>query len=103
MHRFLQGLIQLAAAYHHCQRGTLRGGSRLFISAFEKLEIFPADYGGVILGPALKIAKEHSRTVMALVEQADQLTRRFEPPVEDREYPSIVLSEGWQAKIPPNW
>jgi hypothetical protein len=37
---FLQGLIQLAAAYHHVQRGTLRGGLRLFASSREKLHKF---------------------------------------------------------------
>jgi hypothetical protein len=35
--RFLQGLIQLAAAYHHVQRGTFRGGVRLFDAALSKL------------------------------------------------------------------
>ena len=35
--RFLQGLIQLAAAYHHAGRGTNRGGIRLFDAALEKL------------------------------------------------------------------
>ena len=38
--RFLQGLIQLAAAYHHVQRGTLSGGLRLFASSREKLHKF---------------------------------------------------------------
>ena len=45
--RFLQGLIQLAAAYHHVQRGTFRGGVRLFDAAFEKLSGFPEGFLGV--------------------------------------------------------
>jgi predicted metal-dependent hydrolase len=34
---FLRGLIQLAAAYHHVQRGTTSGAARLFVSALERL------------------------------------------------------------------
>ena len=45
--RFLQGLIQLAAAYHHVKRGTLRGAVRLFDAAVTKLEPFPPGYLGV--------------------------------------------------------
>jgi hypothetical protein len=43
--RFLQALIQIAAAYHHLQRGerlhrgSLRGASRLFHAALARLEI----------------------------------------------------------------
>lgn len=45
--QFLQGLIQLAAAYHHVQRGTLRGAVRLFDSALRRLNSLPPSYGGV--------------------------------------------------------
>ena len=45
--RFLQGLIQLAAAYHHVQRGTLRGAGRLFDAALTKLAPFAEGHGGV--------------------------------------------------------
>src|SRR5215211_8289208 len=44
---FLQGLIQLAAAYHHVQRGTFRGGVRLFDAAFSKLATVPVHYCGL--------------------------------------------------------
>jgi DNA-binding Lrp family transcriptional regulator len=45
--QFLQGLIQLAAAYHHLRRGTLRGATRLFESALARLEAVPAGFCGV--------------------------------------------------------
>ena len=45
--QFLQGLIQLAAAYHHVQRGNQRGAERLFGSALAKLREFPPDYCGI--------------------------------------------------------
>jgi len=57
--RFLQGLIQLAAAYHHVQRGTLRGAGRLFDAALAKLEPFPAGYGGVDRAQVVEAAKRH--------------------------------------------
>jgi predicted metal-dependent hydrolase len=45
--QFLQGMIQLAAAYHHVQRGTYRGGVRLFDAALRRLEPFPRDFSGI--------------------------------------------------------
>lgn len=56
---FLQGLIQLAAAYHHVQRGTYSGGIRLFDAAREKLDEFPPGYGGVDRGAAMALAAQH--------------------------------------------
>lgn len=45
--RFLQGLIQVAAAYHHVKRGTLRGAPRLFEAGMAKLAPFPHGFCGV--------------------------------------------------------
>jgi len=56
---FLQGLIQLAAAYHHVQRGTFRGGVRLFDAALEKLAKVPEGYAGVDRGEAVTQAAQH--------------------------------------------
>lgn len=56
---FLQGLIQLAAAYHHVQRGTWSGGIRLFDAAREKLAGFPPGYGGVDRDASMALAAEH--------------------------------------------
>ena len=44
---FLQGLIQVAAAYHHVKRGTLRGAPRLFEAGMKKLAPFPHGFCGV--------------------------------------------------------
>jgi predicted metal-dependent hydrolase len=60
---FLQGLIQLAAAYHHVQRGTYSGGLRLFDAALEKLGRVPAGYGGVDRDEAVTWAVEHRARV----------------------------------------
>lgn len=79
---FLQGLIQLAAAYHHVQRGTYRGAMRLFDAAFAKLDPFPAGYGGVDRAGAVEAARRH-RTRIADDEEIDA-----------REYAKLTLVNG---------
>ncbi|HEX6086340.1 MAG TPA: DUF309 domain-containing protein [Thermoanaerobaculia bacterium] len=60
---FLQGLIQLAAAYHHVQRGTYSGGIRLFDAALEKLSRVPADYAGVDRNDAMTRGAQHREQI----------------------------------------
>jgi predicted metal-dependent hydrolase len=67
---FLQGLIQLAAAYHHVQRGTFRGGVRLFDAALRKLAPFPSGYFGIDRDDVVKCAASH-REKIARDEQID--------------------------------
>src|ERR1700681_2967726 len=57
--QFLQGLIQIAAAYHHVQRGTYRGAGRLFEAGLKRLEPFPAAYCGVDRAAAENAAGRH--------------------------------------------
>jgi predicted metal-dependent hydrolase len=63
MKQFLQGLIQLAAAYHHVGRGTYSGGIRLFDAALRRLEAFPPRYGGVDRDEAVVAANMHRRRI----------------------------------------
>jgi uncharacterized protein len=44
---FLQGLIQVTAAFHHLQRDNLLGTARLLRAALGRLERFPAYFGGI--------------------------------------------------------
>ncbi|MGN6184886.1 MAG: DUF309 domain-containing protein [Thermoanaerobaculia bacterium] len=67
---FLQGLIQLAAAYHHVQRGTMRGGVRLFDASLSKLSPFPNGYLGIDRASVIERAIEH-REKIARGEQID--------------------------------
>ena len=60
---FLQGLIQLAAAYHHVQRGTFRGAVRLFDAALEKLARVPEGYMGVNRTEACATAQFHREKI----------------------------------------
>ena len=46
---FYQGLIQVAAAFHHHQRGNLTGLGSLLRAGVEKLRRYPPTYHGVDL------------------------------------------------------
>jgi predicted metal-dependent hydrolase len=63
--QFLQGLIQLAAAYHHVQRGTFRGAVRLFDAALRRLENFPPNHDGVDRAKAVATAHLHRERISA--------------------------------------
>ena len=52
---FLQGLIQMAAAFHHYSRGNRAGTQSLLTAALEKLEKFADHYCGINLA-ALRLA-----------------------------------------------
>ena len=45
--RFLQGLIQVTAAFYHLQRQNPLGAARLLQAALEKLERYPAKFGSL--------------------------------------------------------
>jgi uncharacterized protein len=60
---FLQGLIQLAAAYHHVKRGTYSGGLRLFDAALEKLGKFAPGHEGVNRNDAVEAASRHRKKI----------------------------------------
>jgi uncharacterized protein len=44
---FLQGLIQVTAAFHHLQRNNPLGTLRLLQAALGKLERYPANFGSI--------------------------------------------------------
>ncbi len=46
---FLQGMIQLAAAFHHFSRGNSRGAKSLLAAGLTKLERFPSRHRGLAL------------------------------------------------------
>lgn len=62
--QFLQGLIQLAAAYHHVQRGTSpRGAVRLFDAALRRLAPLPPLHDGIDRADAVAIAERHREQI----------------------------------------
>jgi len=85
--QYLQGLIQLAAAYHHMQRGTFRGGIRLFDSAARRLLHFPDPYCGLDRSEAVAAAVKHARWASDLLERGDSTER-----IGEGDYPRLRLT-----------
>ena len=81
---FYQGLIQLAAAYHHAKRGTLRGAVRLFDAALRRLEPFPAGFLGIDREAAVAAAARHRTWAAANIDVGAKL--------ESGEFPKLILS-----------
>lgn len=78
---FFQGLIQLAAAYHHVRRGTFPGAVRLFEAAARRLQSFPEGFHGVDRRAALEASERHR---ILAAEKAG---------ISDDEYPKLALIE----------
>lgn len=74
---FLQALIQLAAAFHHYQRGNRAGTGSLLKAALDRLEGYPEEFGGIAVAP---LREEIRRWMRALAER--------NPPPEDA-FPTI--------------
>jgi uncharacterized protein len=48
---FLQGLIQVAASFHHFQRGNFTGTRLLLRSALQRLDKYPDSFEGIAVAP----------------------------------------------------
>ena len=88
--QFLQGMIQLAAAYHHVKRGTHRGAVRLFDAALRRLAAFPQQWSGIDRGAAEAAARRHRESVAASDER-----------VSAAEFPELVLLSPDASPMPP--
>ncbi len=51
---FLQALIQIAAAFHHLQRGNRRGAESLLRRAVRRIDPVAITFGGIMLEPLRK-------------------------------------------------
>jgi predicted metal-dependent hydrolase len=60
---FLQGLIQVTAAFHHFQRGNPDGTESLLASGIVKLLRFPADHHGLAIGELRDAGRKWARTL----------------------------------------
>lgn len=62
---FLQGLIQVAAAFHHFQRGNLEGTSSLLLAALRRLKPRSPSFAGVSVMPLCNEIREWLKTLEA--------------------------------------
>ncbi|MFY9732453.1 MAG: DUF309 domain-containing protein [Candidatus Acidiferrales bacterium] len=60
---FLQGLIQITAAFHHRQRGNPEGVELLLAAGIVKLLRFPEDHRGLAIGELRENAKRWARAI----------------------------------------
>jgi|HubBroStandDraft_4_1064222.scaffolds.fasta_scaffold207698_2 predicted metal-dependent hydrolase len=60
---FLQGLIQITAAFHHRQRGNPDGVELLLAAGIVKLLRFPEDHQGLAIGELRENAKRWARAI----------------------------------------
>jgi len=60
---FLQGLIQVAAAFHHYCRGNSWGAELLLAAGIVKLERFPHDASGLDIAALRESAKDWARAL----------------------------------------
>ena len=93
VHVFLQGLIQLAAAYHHVKRGTYPGGLRLFDAALQKLEGFPKRWCGIDRTSLEEAARRHRAWVAQVLVHSARDER-----LDAADFPKITLDE---SPMPP--
>lgn len=60
---FLQGLIQIAAAFHHYRRGNSEGAESLLAAGIVKITRFPHDYHGLAVEHLRVAAKWWARSI----------------------------------------
>jgi uncharacterized protein len=60
---FLQGLIQIAAAFHHFRRGNSEGAESLLAAGIVKITRFPRDYHGLAVEELRLAAKRWARRI----------------------------------------
>lgn len=62
---FLQGLIQVTAAFHHVQRKNHLGALLLLQAALGRIERYPADFGGISVSLLCHDIREQVRILEA--------------------------------------
>jgi predicted metal-dependent hydrolase len=60
---FLQGIIQIAAAFHHYRRGNTEGAETLLAAGIVKISRFPADHRGLAIHDLREEAKLWARAL----------------------------------------
>ncbi|HUF18750.1 MAG TPA: DUF309 domain-containing protein [Thermoanaerobaculia bacterium] len=95
MRQFLQGLIQLAAAYLHLGRSNLSGSIRLYDAALSRLEGFPAEYCGVDLESLLRKAVADRAGAAQSLESIEQAHG-----ARLSDSPRLILAQNWDSKVP---
>ena len=76
---FLQSLIQVAAAFHHLQRGNRQGTKSLLKAALGRLDPYPALFGGICVTRLCEELREWLRALEAGDELSELSFPRLQP------------------------
>ncbi len=90
---FLQGLIQIAAAFHHYRRGNSDGAENLLAAGIVKITRFPNDYHGLAVADLRAAAKWWARQLGESKNPADDKI-----PLILRSHQSAAMSKRLQTK-----
>lgn len=69
---FLQGIIQIAAAFHHYRRGNSDGAETLLAAGIVKISRFPAQHRGLAIHDLRDEAKSWARALGAMQRPGDE-------------------------------
>src|SRR5271155_997242 len=69
---FLQGIIQIAAAFHHYRRGNTEGAETLLAAGIVKISRFPADHRGLAILDLREEAKWWARALGEMQRPGDE-------------------------------
>jgi len=69
---FLQGIIQIAAAFHHYRRGNTDGAEALLAAGIVKISRFPADHRGLAILDLREEAKLWARVLGGMQRPGDE-------------------------------
>jgi predicted metal-dependent hydrolase len=69
---FLQGIIQIAAAFHHYRRGNTDGAETLLAAGIVKISRFPADHRGLAILDLREEAKLWARALGEMQRPGDE-------------------------------
>src|SRR5277367_3542415 len=75
---FLQGLIQVTAAFHHWQRNNRLGTVLLLQAALRRLDRYPASFGGI----AVASLREDVRGCLLTLEETENALQIISPKIQ---------------------
>ena len=80
---FLQGLIQVTAAFHHLQRNNPLGTTLLLQAALRRLDRYPASFGGISVALLCHDIRERLRRLEAGEPASQLVSPRIRPDLAD--------------------